>query len=248
MSIIFISDTHLQESDSATTKLFIKFLDELAPLTEGLYILGDLFEAWIGDDDDALYNLMIIEAIKRLTQKNVPVYIMPGNRDFLLGKKFAEETGCQLLPDPTLVTVYNIPVLLSHGDKLCTHDSLQKWFRRLSGSRLSQTLFVTCLPLWLRRKLALFMRSLSKKHNKHKSMKDMDITENAVIRSMELHNVLYLIHGHVHRAEVHPVPLETGMGTRIVIGAWQQDGEILVCKPSIRNSLEFKLISVKGIL
>lgn len=248
MSIFFISDLHLQENDTETTQQFVHFLQNQAIHAEKLYILGDLFEAWIGDDDHTPFNCFIIDQLLQLTKKNIPVYLMPGNRDFLLAETFSKMSGCSLVPDPFLTTVYQIPVLLSHGDKCCTKDYLQKWFRLLSGSSLGKTFFVHGLPLKMRRFMAKQIRSISKKYNRRKKQEDMDITENAVIDWMERHAVLYLIHGHTHRPEIHSIPLRHGIGTRISLGSWQNQGEILICNPSRRASLRFTLTSVKGLL
>ena len=150
---LFISDLHLSAEQPAMAELFIQSLTSAGNEVDAIYILGDLFETWIGDDDFSIFNQQIKKALFSVTQRGIPVYILHGNRDFLLGKRFLSETGCHLLPDESIVTVYDTPVLLMHGDTLCTRDITYLKSRRLMRNRLIQFLFL-CLPLSWRQKLA----------------------------------------------------------------------------------------------
>lgn len=223
---LFISDLHLEPSRPEITALFINFLEQQATQAEALYILGDFFEAWIGDDDQSTLNQTVKAALKILTQNNIPVYFMHGNRDFLIGKQFAQETGCRLLPDPTKIDLYGIPTLLMHGDLLCTQDQSYLKFRTKVHKRWAQKIFLT-LPLTIRKKIATKIRQGSEQHISITNEKIMDVTPAEVDRIMAQYQVKQLIHGHTHRPNIHHLQ----QGHRIVLGAWHNSGSILICEP-----------------
>src|SRR3989338_620425 len=160
--ILFISDLHLQATEPQIAELFLQFLQQQASQAQALYILGDFFETWSGDDDQTSFHQTIQLALKTLTT-HVPVYIMHGNRDFLLGERFMATTGCQLLADPTKIQLFGVPTLLMHGDTLCTADIRYQRFRRLVRQNWLQKLFLL-LPLSLRRGVAKRLRASSRRH------------------------------------------------------------------------------------
>ncbi len=220
----FISDLHLHLEDPQTLEIFLQFLQHRALKADALYILGDLFEAWIGDDDLSPFNLQVMQAINQAVRSGLPVYFMRGNRDFLIGKRFAKKTGVKLLADPHLIELYGVRTLLMHGDSLCTFDIKHQKARRFTLNPLCQWLALQ-LPLPLRRRAAVWLRSKSRSH--HHSGEDyiMDVSPATVDEVMNAHQASRLIHGHTHRPAFHA----TLMGERIVLGAWHETGSLLVC-------------------
>jgi UDP-2,3-diacylglucosamine hydrolase len=197
MSTLFISDLHLTANQPALTRLFLNFLQHQASNAEALYILGDLFESWIGDDDESPFNQHIASALATLTAHGVKTYFMPGNRDFLIGQDFIKKTGCQLLVDPTLITLYGIPTLLTHGDSLCTLDKNYMAFRRLTRKHFLQSLFLK-LPLVIRQKIARYLRG--KEHTGIVSDQDKyDVVMDELVKEVEHYAAQWIIHGHTHQ-------------------------------------------------
>lgn len=224
----FISDLHLSENEPQIAALFLKLLKNCHPAqVEKLYILGDLFEFWIGDDDLTPFHLEIIRALKTVTQQGVPVYFLPGNRDFLIGEQFMQQTGCQFVADEEKISLYNTPVLIMHGDTLCTLDIRYQRWRKFLHSRLFLTTFL-CLPLIIRKWIAKFFREKSSKHAQSLSMSIMDVNPSAVETTMQYHDVRFLIHGHTHRPAMHPFLINEHSVERIVLGAWHEDASILI--------------------
>jgi len=220
----FISDLHLQAETVQTTDLFLQFLASRAREAEALYILGDLFEVWVGDDDLSAYHLKIIEALRQATDSGLPIYLMRGNRDFLIGKKFARKTGIQLLNDPTVIDLYGVRTLLMLGDSLCTLDIQHQKTRRFTLNPICQWLALR-LPLSWRRRAGVWLRTKSRRHHQHTDNRIMDVNPVTVTEMMRTHQVSQLIHGHTHRPAIHSLPL----GKRIVLGAWHQSGSVLQC-------------------
>lgn len=223
---IFISDLHLDITAPAMAETFIHYTASLGSDVDAVYILGDLFESWIGDDDKTDFNDTIIAAIKSLTMRGIPVYLLHGNRDFLLGKRFMQASGCQLLPDESVVTVYNTPVLLMHGDTLCTRDIVYLKSRKWLRNTFIQKLFLM-LPLSMRRSAANKMRMKSQQHIKSVTADIMDVTHSEVIKVMKQHQVTNLVHGHTHRMAMHQFTLDNMPAMRIVLGAWHHQGNML---------------------
>ena len=224
---LFISDLHLQASEPDTAQIFLQLLANPSPDMDAIYILGDLFEAWIGDDDETPFNNTIMHALHTATQKGLPIYFMCGNRDFLIGKKFAHATGCYLLPDEEKINLYGTPVLLMHGDTLCTRDLAYLKARRKLRTKWLQSLYLL-LPLSFRRRLADMARTKSRKHTQNAALEIMDVTPSAVDQVMQKHEVNYLIHGHTHRPAIHNFLLNNTPAERIVLGAWHEQGNALV--------------------
>lgn len=236
---LFISDLHLEESRPDITQQFLQFLKTCEATVDALYILGDLFEVWVGDDDETLFHRDIIRALKSATAQGLPIYFLYGNRDFLIGKKFLRETGCQLLADEERIIIYGTPVLLMHGDTLCTHDVQYLKARKKGRNRFLQTLFLF-LPLKIRKNFADKMRAKSTLHTRSTTQEMMDVVQEEVARVMQKHTVKYLIHGHTHRPAIHKFSLNKTDATRIVLGAWHQRGNALIWSESGKKEwLEF---------
>lgn len=222
---LFISDLHLDENHP---EIIQPFFDLLAyPNVDALYILGDLFEAWIGDDDDSPYLKQIIQALHAATQRGLPIYVLHGNRDFLLGNAFLAATGCQLLPDETVIQLYGKPVLLMHGDTLCTRDEKYIKARKILRNAWLKKMFLY-LPLRFRKKISLALRAKSMAHTQHANLEIMDVTQAEVERVMVQYDVEVLIHGHTHRPNFHEFKLKNKPVLRIVLGAWHEHGNMLV--------------------
>jgi UDP-2,3-diacylglucosamine hydrolase len=225
VTTLFISDVHLDASEPATVRRFLTFLDHEARSARALYILGDLFEAWIGDDDDDPSVTPIVAALARLTRAGVPCAVMHGNRDFLLGERFCAATGCRLLGDYERVELHGEPVLLTHGDLLCTDDTRYMTLRAELRDATWQRGFLA-KPLAERRKIAKGLRELSTTEIAAKAYDIMDVNQATVERTMREHGVSLLLHGHTHRPAVHRFTLDGRPATRIVLGAWHDDATI----------------------
>jgi len=232
MAIVFISDLHLQAREPRQIAGFIQCSATRARNAEALYILGDLFEAWIGDDDPSPFNSLILKSIRKICERNIPVYIMVGNRDFLLGEKFAQTTGCQLLNDPTIIDLYGRKTLLSHGDCLCIDDEDYQRFRNHVRKPEVQQNFLA-KPLWLRKFIAYRMRHASKKQTRSKEPTIMDVNQQAVYDIMTSYEVTQLIHGHTHRPTIEYFYLQGKEWVRrIVLSDWHSEGNLLTCYPT----------------
>ena len=226
MTVLFISDLHLDGSRPEATECFLRFLEGPAQEAERLYILGDLFEAWIGDDDPNPHFALIREALKRFTQDGPPTFFMPGNRDFLMGDKFLDETGLVRLPDPTLIEVAGTSVLLSHGDALCTDDTAYQRYRRFTRHRWVLKLY-HALPFAIRSWIVTSARSKSQSSTQSKAPEVMDVNQQAVEQMMRTYNMLTLLHGHTHRQGEHDFQIESFAAKRIVLGDWYERGAVL---------------------
>lgn len=212
---LFISDLHLDPDQPQISNTFFYFLDHIARDADALYILGDFFESYIGDDDQNDFLQSIVRALFRLTHSGVPVFFMHGNRDFLIGQSFKNKTGVILIPDPSVITIYNQKLLLMHGDSLCTDDKSHQRFRKITRNKLVQKIFLS-LPISFRQKFAKRLRNESKQYNQTKPAEIMDVNENAVMDALKKNNASRLIHGHTHR----PMISEN----RVVLDAWHEHG------------------------
>jgi len=225
---LFISDLHLDPERPAVTALFLEFLATRARQADAVYILGDLFEAWIGDDDETPLNLEVIQGIRMCVAAGTPVFVMHGNRDFLLGDRFAGQSRCLLLADPARIDLYGIPTLLMHGDLLCTDDTEYLAFRdRVRDSGWQTELLAK--PLTVRREMAAEMRRSSREKTAGKPESIMDVNPAAVLDTMTQHAVLQLIHGHTHRPGVHALQIAGQPARRYVLGDWYDQGSMLEC-------------------
>ncbi len=221
--ILLISDLHLEEQRPDITRAFLHFLQTRARQAEALYILGDFFEVWVGDDGMSPFQHDIARALRELSDAGTRIFLMHGNRDFLIGRAFCREAGCTLLKDPSIVRLNGEPVLLMHGDSLCTLDVGYMKLRRLLRNPLS--LFILRnLPLSTRRKLAHKLRSESRAQTRMKAREIIDVTPDEVPRIMAEHGVRTLIHGHTHRPAEHALEVSGQSARRIVLGDWDSQG------------------------
>lgn len=229
MAVHFISDLHLQPGRPELTNLARRYLDNEARSAEAVYILGDLFEYWIGDDGSMRDYKAIIPALAALTDAGVRVYFMHGNRDFAVGEAFAHATGIQLLPDPTVIDLYGTPAALTHGDRLCTDDRAHQQFRaRYTDPEWLQRMLR--LPVFIRRLIARYARWRSQRAHRNKADAIMDVNAASVRAFMQEQAVPLLIHGHTHRPANHCLG---DNGQRMVLADWHDDrGEILICDPN----------------
>lgn len=230
MTTLFISDLHLDESRPEITQLFLDFLKRDAINAEALYILGDFFEAWVGDDDDSTLGLQVSQSLRELGDSGVPVFFMRGNRDFLIGHDFAHRAGLSILPDPCVLELYGKPTLLMHGDLLCSDDVAYQTFRAQVRSDAWQSQFLA-QPLAARQAFAAQARSASKQHQSglmnEQQENIMDVTQSTVLSLMKRFGVNRLIHGHTHRPDIHQFYLDDISSSRIVLGDWYTQGSVL---------------------
>lgn len=226
MTTLFIADLHLSDQRPEITELFINFLNNKARQARALYILGDLFEAWLGDDCILPAYQPVIRHLKTLTENNVPVYILHGNRDFLLGQQFCELSGCQLLDESTVITIDDQRYLIMHGDTLCTDDIKYQQFRSMVRNPEWQKQLLEKTPAE-RIALAKQYREISQSETAEKASDIMDVNQQEVEKAMRNAKVLTLIHGHTHRPDVHTFKLDGKQAQRIVLGDWYAQGSIL---------------------
>lgn len=229
MTTLFISDLHLNPEQPDTIRLFLEFLDHQASQAETLYILGDLFEAWLGDDLILPEYIPVIEALRELTSKGIPVKVMHGNRDFMMGMEFERITGCELLNEPSVIELNDQRVLLLHGDTLCIDDVPYQQLRKQLRN-----------PAWIseflaksaeeRTAIARNLREKSKEATSEKEADIMDVNAQAVEQSMQEHQVDLLIHGHTHRPAIHVLKINNQPARRIVLGDWHGHGSVLVAE------------------
>ena len=224
MKRVFISDLHLDENESVLRDALAHFLKTQCSDADELYILGDLFEAWIGDDDPREHSRAIVHMLSALT---CSLFIMHGNRDFLIGDKFCRETGAKLLKDPTVISIGGENVLLSHGDSFCTLDIDYQKLRPILRSEEFQREFLQ-KELKERELISKQMRGESKKQTEKKDEEIMDVSPSTVILAMEQNRVRRLIHGHTHRPAIHEHRLKDSVGLRYVLGDWRPSTTFLV--------------------
>jgi UDP-2,3-diacylglucosamine hydrolase len=230
MSTLFISDLHLDGSRPEVTQQFLRFLEVEGRKADALYILGDLFELWIGDDDPDPEKRRIVAALADLARSGVPCAILRGNRDFLLGERFSKESGCALLEEGTVVDLYGQPVLLMHGDTLCTDDHSYQRLRRILHNPVVQWI-LRALSLGRRNALAAKIREGSKAHTTRTAPMIMDVNADAVASAFTERSVSTLIHGHTHRPAIHSLEVAGRSVKRIVLGDWYTQGSVLEWSP-----------------
>ena len=227
MSTLFVSDVHLNNTRGNIVRAFIEFLDQKARHADALFILGDLFDEWLGDDDDKPPHREVTDALAALTATGLPVSIVHGNHDFLLGRKFAKRSGCKLLGDHTIIDVYGTSTLILHGDTLCTRDVNYQSFRKMTRNPIMQKMFLS-MSLGKRAEKAAGIRHESSKDVALKAAEIMDVTPEAVDDIMRKYKVRHLIHGHTHRPAIHNFILNEQEATRIVLGDWYEQDSVLI--------------------
>lgn len=226
MTTLFISDLHLQASKPEIGEQFLSFLEGEATRAEALYVLGDLFEYWVGDDDPNPHYAIMKRAIRDLVDSGVPVFFMHGNRDFMVGKQFAEDTGVTLLEDPEAIELHGEKVLLSHGDALCIDDQHYQQMRLMTRNPEWQAM-MRAKPLEERIAIAENARQQSQEYNASLEEDIMDVNQDAVVDTLRKHGVDVLLHGHTHRPAVHEVALKARTALRIVLGDWYEQGSVV---------------------
>jgi UDP-2,3-diacylglucosamine hydrolase len=219
--IFFISDLHLALEKPYITQKLLYFLQNHALNAKALYILGDLFDVWVGDDDFTPPITKLKKQLKQLTSGGTQVFFQPGNRDFLLGQKFCSDTGITLLNDYEVIVLNNVKTLLTHGDLLCTDDLLYQAFREKSHT-LEWQQNVLSKPLLLRLLVARWYRIRSFFHKKNKSAEIMDVNQDTVLKVMRQHQTLRLIHGHTHRPAIHNFTINNQAAQRFVLSEWKK--------------------------
>lgn len=243
VDVLFFSDLHLSPERPEKLDLFRRLLRGPARKAESLYLLGDLFEQfWVGNDDRTPPNAEILAELRDCAAAGPKCHILRGNRDLMLNAGFAALTGWQLLPDRNVIQVFGAKVLIMHGDLLCTRDRGYQAFRRFLENPLVRWLYLA-FPRALRILLSHGLRPLLRKSAAGKPPEIVDVDLGAVRREMETAGVLKLIHGHTHRPGTYPIALGHGMGSRVVLGDWYGDGQLLICGPG-----QWRLVSVEDYL
>ena len=230
MTTLFISDLHLDDRRPETTALLLRFLQEEAVTADALYILGDLFEFWLGDDVPSRCSSEVAAALSSLKNKGVPCYFMHGNRDFLVRENYAQMTGMKLLPEEYVADLYGERVLLMHGDSLCTDDIPYQQFRTLVRNPIWQHEFLSKTPQE-RLQAAMEARDASAEHKDNLDMNIMDVNQGEVIARFERHGIHRMIHGHTHRPASHELDINGEAAQRIVLGDWYTQGSVLRVRP-----------------
>ena len=233
MTTLFISDLHLDPERPEVTRLFGDFIDGEARSADALYILGDLFEAWVGDDDPAEIGAFVATKLRALADAGVPVFFQHGNRDFLVGREFAARAGLTLLPENAVVMLYGKPVLLMHGDSLCTEDIGYQAFRAQTRDPAWRARFLA-QPLAARLAFAAQARAQSQQRQRELKTDDRaqfetltDVAPSAVQATLMRYGIDTLIHGHTHRPAIHRLDLDGRAARRVVLGDWYTQGSVL---------------------
>ena len=227
---LFISDLHLDDARPHIVEDFERFCADEARIADALYILGDLFEAYIGDDDDAVLNVRIASALRGVADAGVPVHFIVGNRDFLLGEAYARRCGMDIPDDGVVIDLYGTPTLILHGDVLCTDDAAYLAFRKQVRDSAWQAAFLA-RPLAERRAFAAQARDASRAHTSQTDMAIMDVNQHVVESALRQAGVTRMIHGHTHRPAIHNFALDGKPAQRIVLGDWYEQGSVLRVTP-----------------
>lgn len=230
MTTLVIADLHLNEQEPAITAGFLRFIQEQAVHASQLYILGDFFDYWIGDDDPAPLHKIVADALKALSERGVKIFFIHGNRDFLLGARYAKQCGMTLLPQTQIIEAEGQRILILHGDTLCTDDTDYQHYRKRVHTKWIQRLFLW-LPLSVRLKIAKKMRAGSQSANQQKTQAIMDVNQSAVIDTFRQYKTQWMIHGHTHRPAVHDIRIDGETHFRGVLGAWHSQGSAFKITP-----------------
>ena len=233
MTTLFISDLHLDDSRPDATELFGRFLRDEACKADALYLLGDLFEAWVGDDDTSEVGAFVAARLREVADAGVPVFFIRGNRDFLVGGEYAQRAGFRILPDPAVVVLHGKPALLMHGDLLCTDDVAYQQFRAQTRNPAWQAQFLS-QPLEARLAFAAKARETSCSRQQEMKGEDRaqfesvtDVTPATVEATFARYGIDTLIHGHTHRPAIHDLEVAGRCCRRVVLGDWYEQGSVL---------------------
>jgi UDP-2,3-diacylglucosamine hydrolase len=228
MAILFVSDLHLSAERPGQLDRFLSFAERARSCAQALYILGDLFEVWLGDDDDTPPHPEVLQALEQVSAAGVELAVGHGNRDFLFGRRFERATGAKLMADYEIIDLFGQRTLLTHGDLLCTKDVKYQKFRKLVRNPLVRSVFLGA-PLGLRRRIALKTQSGTKASMRTKPEDIMDVDEATVAEVMAAYGVTLLIHGHTHRPATHDLDVDGKACRRIVLGDWYEQDSVLFC-------------------
>ena len=226
MTTLFISDLHLEADRPDIADQFLRFLETEALNADALYILGDLFESWVGDDDPNEHYQWIKQALRKLTRKGVPAFFMHGNRDFMIGEDFAAETGVTILSDPCVLDIHGDRVLLSHGDAYCTDDIEYQAVRKMTRDPQWQSMMLQ-KSLEERLAFATQARQASMARGGTISEEIMDVNDGAIDAAMREAGVTIMLHGHTHRPAIHNLTIDGQPAQRIVLGDWYEQGSVV---------------------
>ncbi|KDC52933.1 UDP-2,3-diacylglucosamine diphosphatase [Pseudoalteromonas fuliginea] len=228
----FIADLHLSENRPDISAAFFDFLNThiLNKDVDALYILGDFFEVWVGDDYITALSSDVAKHLKAVSDSGTPVYFIHGNRDFIIRKQYADMAGMTLLAEQTVIDLYGTPTVILHGDEMCTQDTEYQNFRKKSRGWWWPKLMLA-MPLWYRKKIARNAREKSKLSQADKPIEILDVVDDAVLATFAKHNVTNMIHGHTHRPNVHTYKINEQTLTRTVLGDWYTQGSYLVVTP-----------------
>ncbi len=248
MSTIFISDLHLNPEQPKLINLAVNFIEQLPDDVESLYILGDLFNTWLGDDIVPNEFSTFSATLKQLSNRGINLYLMVGNRDFMMGKHYAKTVNATLLPEELIVDLYGVPTLIMHGDSLCIDDKAYQRYRKWTRSKLLQWLFLH-LPKSKRQAISDKIKAKSKQQKQFKSAMIMDINQAELNRVMKQYNVNYLIHGHTHRPAIHQFTTEYNtIKNRIVLGDWVTQISYLKCDEQHFKLVDHRVGTTKSLL
>ena len=228
MTTLFLSDIHVSDECPEISEHLEEFLLEEGSKADTIFVLGDLFEYWLGDDDPNPLFKEIKQLFKKLSDKNISIFFIHGNRDFLIGESFAEETGCHILDDPHVIDLYDKKVLISHGDIFCTDDKEYQLFRNQTRDPAWKESILS-KSLSFREEFAKKARLESSKHTNSKKNEIMDVNKDEILKMYEKYNVEIIIHGHTHRPAIHDIFFNGKNCQRIVLGDWYEQGSILRC-------------------
>jgi UDP-2,3-diacylglucosamine hydrolase len=228
----FIADLHLSEARPDISEHFFSFLNTKIchQNVDALYILGDFFEVWVGDDYVTELSTRVAQELKKIADSGTPIYFIHGNRDFILRERYAKQAGMTLLPEQTVIDLYGTPTVILHGDEMCTQDIEYQKFRKKSRGWWWPALMLA-MPLWYRKKVARNAREKSKKNQSGKALDILDVTTQSVLDTFNKHQVCNMIHGHTHRPNVHSYNVNNKTLTRTVLGDWYNQGSYLVVTP-----------------
>ena len=247
MTTLFISDLHLSPDDAKLIKLTTHFIQTQIKDIKAIYLLGDVFNTWLGDDIIPTEFEPLIVQLQKLHQAGIKTYLMVGNRDFMLGKSFAQRCGCQLIADPSIIDLYGTKTLLMHGDSLCIDDVSYQCYRRKTRNKFLQWCFLH-LPIRYRQSISDKIKQKSHEQKQYKSTMIMDVNQAEVCRIMQLYDVQYLIHGHTHRPAIHTFTVANKPAYRIVLGDWENKISLLKCDAQAFELLDHRVPDNEAVL
>lgn len=239
-TVVFISDLHLSATNNEVVALFMAVLNGPVKDAKALYILGDLFDVFVGKDLHTEFQQSIQQALADVVNRGTPVYFMNGNRDFLIQNDYLKAAGIQRISDPTIIDLQGVPTLLMHGDTLCTQDKAYQRFRRIAQNPITRFIFMR-LPKKTRDNISKKLRAKSQQYQKSQSMTILDVTQEAVSEAFRKHKVSQLIHGHVHRPNIHDHQVAGKACKRLVLGDWHHHASLIISTPEGNDLMTYDM-------